>query len=249
MYRYFCLFIISISLVSCVTNKDLEIFQTEKNTILKVYNHVNKISSGDLLYIEIKSLTPTKYDFFNKITPNSINSTNMNPYLLGYVVNDSGFVSLPTLGNLYLEDLTIVEAENSIKNLAKDYFVDPFVKIVQMNFNVTILGEVKKPGLLNVIDPNSTVIDIIGRAGGFTSLANRKKIKVVRTKGNNPMIFYVDLSNKFITNSNQFFVQNGDIISIEPLDKRFFVVNNISTALSVVFSALSLFILINNQTN
>ena len=77
------------------------------------------------------------------------------------------------------------------KNIANDYFSSPFVKIVLLNFNVTVLGEVKNPGLINIVEPTINLLDVIGKANGFTQIANRKKIKIIRLEMK-PEIFYVD---------------------------------------------------------
>ena len=62
-----------------------------------------------------------------------------------------------------------------------------------------------------------------------------------------PEIFYVDITDKKLANSKKFFVKSGDIINIEPIEKRFFVVNNISTALSTIISSLTLYFLLTNE--
>ena len=78
-------------------------------------------------------------------------------------------------------------------------------------------------------------------------MANRKKIKIIRLGVEKPEIFYVDLTDKKVANSNKFFIKPGDIINVEPIEKRFFVVNNISTALSTIISSLTLYFLLTNE--
>ena len=247
MFRItYILFILSFLLSSCVTNKDIDLFSIKNNTKIKVSNSIAKLSDGDLLYVEIKSLTPNDYDFFNKSKDNSISRIN-NPYIYGYLVNDSGYISLPMLGEIFVRGKSIDEAEKLIKNIASDYFSSPFVKLVLLNFNVTVLGEVKNPGLINIIEPTINLLDVIGKANGFTQIANRKKIKIIRLEGEKTEIFYVDLTDKKLANSENFFVKSGDVINIEPIEKRFFVVNNISTALSTIISSLTLYFLLTNE--
>tara|TARA_Y100000991_G_C21973423_1_gene350802 strand:- start:760 stop:1503 length:744 start_codon:yes stop_codon:yes gene_type:complete len=247
MFRIiYILFILSILLSSCVTNKDIDLFSIKNNTKIKVSNSSAKLSDGDLLYVEIKSLTPNDYDFFNKSQDNSVSRLN-NPYIYGYLVNDSGYISLPMLGEIFVRGSSIDDAEKLIKNIASDYFTSPFVKLVVLNFNVTVLGEVKNPGLINIFEPTINLLDVIGKANGFTQIANRKKIKIIRLEGEKPEIFYVDLTDKKLANSKKFFVKSGDVINIEPIEKRFFVVNNISTALSTIISSLTLYFLLTNE--
>lgn len=235
-------------LSSCITNKDLDIFQIKNTSNLKVFNNVNKLSDGDLIYVEIKSLTPNNYDFFNK-NQQSLNTQYLsNPYVYGYLLSDSGYVSLPVLGDIYLRDKSIAESVKIIKKIAENYLANPFVKVIQLNFNVTVLGEVNNPGVINVIDPKMNILDAIGKVNGFTQLANRKKLKVIRFEDENPKVYYIDLTKKSAANSEYFFVKSGDIISVEPMRKRFFVINSLSSGLSLLVSTLTLYILF-NQSN
>ena len=247
MFRRYILLILSFFFFSsCVTNKDIDLFNIKNNTKIKVFSDKTKISNGDLLHVEIKSLTPNNYDFFNKSHENSISRLN-NPYIYGYLVNDSGYVSLPMLGEIHIRGKSLEEAEKIIKNIASDYFSNPFVKLVLLNFNVTVLGEVENPGSINIFEPSINLLDIIGKVNGFTQMANRKKIKIIRLGVEKPEIFYVDLTDKKVANSNKFFIKPGDIINVEPIEKRFFVVNNISTALSTIISSLTLYFLLTNE--
>ena len=151
------------------------------------------------------------------------------------------------LGEIHVRGKSLEEAEKIIKNIASDYFSNPFVKLVLLNFNVTVLGEVENPGLINIFEPSINLLDIIGKVNGFTQMANRKKIKIIRLGVEKPEIFYVDLTDKKVANSNKFFIKPGDIIYVEPIEKRFFVVNNISTALSTIISSLTLYFLLTNE--
>lgn len=234
-------------LSSCISNKDLDIFHTKNNTQIKTFKNITKLSEGDLLYVEIKSLTPTNYDFFNKGQNNS-NSRLQNPQIDGYIVNDSGYVSLPILGEIYVKGKSIEDTEKTIKKVAKDYFSNPFVKVVLLNFKVTVLGEVNTPGTINIIEPSTNIIDVVGMANGFTSIANRKRIKIIRLNYEKPEIFYVDLTNKNIAKNDKFYVKSGDIINVEPVKKRFFVINSLSSGLSLIISSLTLYFLL-NQSN
>ena len=120
-------------------------------------------------------------------------------------MNDSGYVSLPILGEIYVRGKSLDETEKTIKNLAKDYLSNPFVKVVLLNLNVTVLGEVHSPGTKNIVQPSMNIIDVIGLSNGFTSIANRKKIKVIRLNAEKSEIFYVDLSDKNIAKKKVFY--------------------------------------------
>ena len=245
MFKNTIVYLIFIVLFSsCLTNKNIDIFQIKNPSSLKLQENVIKLKKGDLINVDIQSLTPSNYDFYNQ-NNKLLNSKILNPYLYGYTINDSGYVSLPVLGEIDINGKSIQEAEKTIKDVAKDYFSNPFIKIVLLNFNVTILGEVNNPSKINIVDPSINIIDAIGQVNGFTPIANRKKIKVIRLKDEVSKIYYVDLTNTNISRSEKFFLTSGDIIIVEPLKKRFFLVNNITTAFSTIISGLTLYFLIN----
>ena len=81
-------------------------------------------------------------------------------------------------------------------------------------------------------------------AGDLTKLANRKKIKIIRTESEKPQVYYVDLRDKNIVNSELFYLQPNDIIYVQPTMKRFVVIDNLPAAISTVISAFTLFYLI-----
>ena len=81
------------------------------------------------------------------------------------------------IGNIKVEDFTISEVENVIKQIASTYFKDPIVKVNVLNFKVSILGEVNSPGEYNIVRSNQNVLHLIGKANDLTEFANRKKVK------------------------------------------------------------------------
>ena len=99
---------------------------------------------------------------------------NQNPYLYGYLVKPDGFVNLPMIGNIKVEDFTISEVENVIKQIASTYFKDPIVKVNVLNFKVSILGEVNSPGEYNIVRSNQNVLHLIGKANDLTEFIIEK---------------------------------------------------------------------------
>ena len=247
MFKNLIVFFLALLLSSCITNQDLDVFITDDEVELEVFDYDYEVSPGDLLFIKIKSMTTAKYDFFNNSNDDNQSRQLNNPYTIGYLVNDSGFVDLPTIGKLHLAGKSLSESELLIYSLAKNYLIDPFVKVVHLNLNITIIGEVNNPGRYYFSDPNPTIFDAIGKANGLTDVANRKRIKLIRTVGDNPGIHFLDISNKSSSNSAFFYLKRGDIISVEPFEKKFFALNNITQLFSIVISTLSLYLLINQS--
>jgi polysaccharide export outer membrane protein len=168
-----------------------------------------------------------------------------NPYLYGYLIKEDGFLDLPSFGRVRAEGFTLRELENVIKQIAVSYFEQPVVKLNIINFEITILGEVNNPGTYKIVDPNVNMLYALSLARDMTQFGNRKKVKVIRNDNDINRVFYVDLTKKGVLNNADFMLQPHDIIYVAPLRKKFYAINNITNAVSLVLSALTIFILIN----
>ena len=240
-------FIFLFSFSSCITNKNLEYINTDNLQVNSTsFNYI--VQKEDLLSVQISSTTKSDYDFFNLQETSNPQLMNQNPYLYGYLVKPDGFVNLPMIGNIKVEDFTISEVENVIKQIASTYFKDPIVKVNVLNFKVSILGEVNSPGEYNIVRSNQNVLHLIGKANDLTEFANRKKVKIIRNDSENfSKIIYLDLTDHNILNDKNFFLKPQDIVYVEPLRKKFYSVNSLSNAVSVSISAITLFFLLTNN--
>ena len=109
-------------------------------------------------------------------------------------VSSEGTITLPLLGRVTVQGLTVLQAEQKITEvLAKDYLVNPVVvvevaervveKKEQEKKSLSILGQVQKPGSYDFPPAGKmTLLELISKAGGFTDVANAKNIKIIRKK-------------------------------------------------------------------
>ena len=98
-------------------------------------------------------------------------------------VSSRGYITFPLLGEVQVAGLTIAELEAEITRLLeKDYLVNPQVSVfIEEYSTVSILGQVKEPGSFE-IKGKLTVIELISQAGGFTKIADRNNVRVMRTR-------------------------------------------------------------------
>ena len=126
--------------------------------------------------------------------------------------------------------------------------VNPIVKITLLNYNVSVLGHVQNPGSYNINKSNVNVLDAIAMANGFSIDANRNRIKIIRINDSqDAKVYYLNLNDISSVESSFFYLQSNDIVFVEPLKKRFFAISNLSSAISLLISSLTLILLINQS--
>jgi|TARA_B110000902_G_scaffold97094_1_gene114825 polysaccharide export outer membrane protein len=242
------LLVLLFSVSSCVTNKDLEYFRTSKDVSkVKLNTNEYRLQVGDLISVQISTVTEQQHDFFNKEQTSNSQLMMQNPYLYGYLVKEGGFLDLPSLGKVKAEGFTLRELENIIKQIAVSYFEQPIVKLNIINFEVSVLGAVNNPGNYKIVNPEANVLYALSLANDMTEYGNRKRVKVIRNNKEENRIFYVDLTDMKTLNNPNFMLQPQDIIYVAPLNKRFYAFTNLPNLISMSISAITLYLLINKN--
>ncbi|WP_172829266.1 polysaccharide biosynthesis/export family protein [Mucilaginibacter mallensis] len=132
-----------------------------------------------------------------------------------YQVEVDGSVALPVIGHIPVAGLTRIEASNKIEALYREKLLkDPIIELKIVNLQVTMLGEIKTQGNYPLVKDRTTLVEMIGEAGGLTDKANEKNIKIIRGNPKQPEITEVDLGSITSLSNPATILQNGDIIYI-----------------------------------
>lgn len=136
----------------------------------------------------------------------------------GYRVDALGNIDFPILGKLHVDGLKISEVKNLIESRIKqgEYIKDPLVSVEFLNFKYTVLGAVANNGTFTVNGDRITILEAIANAGDLTSKARIDKVKVIREVGNEKQMFIHDLRSTDIFQSPCFYLQQNDIVYVEP---------------------------------
>ena len=136
----------------------------------------------------------------------------------GYRVDNDGNIEFPILGTIHLAGLHLSEATELIRQeiIDGDYIKAPIVTIDFLNFKYTVLGAIGNNGSFTVNDGRITLLEAIANAGDLSSKARLDRIAVIRETDGNKEIFLNDIRSKDIFNSPCFFLQQNDIIYVEP---------------------------------
>ncbi|MDQ2178538.1 polysaccharide biosynthesis/export family protein [Marinifilum sp. D714] len=249
------LLVVGLFFSSCKTSKDLVYLNnTSDEELLEgipgaIAEYV--IKTNDNLYVDIQSMSPEVDAMFNPTkSAGSTGGTQQNfgqpssQYLNGFLVDLSGDISLPIIGKVGVAGKTLHQAQTAIEEKAAEYLKDATVKVKLLSFKVTVLGEVKSPGVYYNYNNNMTVLDGISMANGITDYGRIQKVLVMRTTDKGAKTYRLDLTNKKFLSSGAFFLQPNDVVYVEP-DKYKNVKLN-SPMYSLFLSTLSTLILLLN---
>lgn len=216
-----------LTLVGCGSSKNTTYFQDveepgEVTTLLDTYSV--KIHKDDLLAIMVNSVDPELALPFNmpmvsyQIGANS----SVQQRVLGYLVDNDGNIDFPILGKIKVEGLTRQQLVDVLKDqlMGLNYIKDPIVTVQFLNFKVSVVGEVNRPGSFNISGDRVTLLDALGMAGDLTIYGRRDRVMVIREIAGERHIRYLDLRNKELFNTPYYYLQQNDVVYVEPNKRR-----------------------------
>ena len=238
-------------LCSCATSKDIAYFQDinsgESHRITNTYTNV--IKSGDLLSIMVSSIKPELAVPYNLSgVRNQLSSslrgtvdTNVRQEMEGYLVNQSGNIDFPVLGTLHVAGMTRQELSDMLKDSLKNVVPDPVVTVNFLNFKITVIGEVTRPGTFNVQGDRLSILEAIGLAGDLTVYGKRGNVLVIRENNGVREYARLDLKSKKIFESEYFYLQQNDVICVEPVNAKARSISSFNNNFPTIVSLGSLF--------
>ena len=159
------------------------------------------------------------------------------------LVDANGNIEAPKLGTVNVLNMTVIELKDTIRVMLRKYMVSPIVDVKVLNKEITVMGEVKEPQVINVDKDNNTLLEMISKCEGFAEYANLKYIKILRQSGEDVRVANVDLSK-----SGHYLMKNiqlhpGDVVvvtskSYKEFDNR---VSNIIPFATAITAAVLLF--------
>lgn len=190
-----------------------------------------RIQINDLLSIKISSLNPADGAMINGSGGASTSGSGVSAGANtgGYLVNSSGKVELPLIGFVKAIGLNRGQLEDSISARMKAYIKDPVVQVRFLNFHVTVLGDVGRPGELVPPTERFTLLEALGESGDLRITGRRDNVMVIREKNGKRQVGRVDLTSKSLFNSPYFYLQANDVIYVEPVKASYAHRNDIYT--------------------
>jgi len=184
-------------------------------------NYDATIYPNDILYIYVSSQSPETVKPFNQET-NTNRVMNVKTEQKGYLVSQSGHIVFPILGRIEVAGKTRTQVGHEIESLLIQggYVNDPVVTLSLMNFHVTVIGEVKTPRVVTAEGSRLTIFEALAQCGDITIDGLRTNVVIVRSGVNTQTVDTVDLTRKEILESPYYYLQQNDIVFVEPTEKK-----------------------------
>ena len=235
-------------LASCASKKDVYYFQDIANSAPESSFKFLNIQPGDILDIQIKALNPESVLIFQRQSVLDQQQRQIqNRAIDGYLVGEDGSINLPIVGSVDTKEKTTSSLAIEIQETLSPYIKNPSVNIRLLNFRVSVLGEVARPGTFTVLEERISIPQALSLAGDLTINGDRNHVLLIRNQDGQKVNQVIDLTKSDFLQSDFYFLKQNDIIYVRPNNARVKssgLVGNASTLVSILSLAVSLFILI-----
>lgn len=244
---YLLLYFLLITTISCSSTKKITYF----NNLGETGNYhatIDKaeeprIQPDDLLSITVSSLNPESNILFNNGVLPTAGASNQvavpSRASEGYLVDKNGSINFPVIGSITLGGLTKAEASEKLTVAIKNFIKSPIINIRFLNFKITVLGEVARPSSYNIVTERVNILEALSLAGDMTAYGKRDNVLIIREKDGVRSTTRVNLLDKNVLGSPAFFLQQNDIIYVEPSGGRAIQASTQSFYLPIVLTAIS----------
>lgn len=155
---------------------------------------------------------------YNAMMGKGYSSATTSNSLQVFTVDNDGYISLPIIGNIKADGLTRNELQTEIekKIIESNYIADPQVNVRFANLQISVMGEVTRPGRYDIKTDKVTILDALAMAGDMTIYGNRENVAVIREVDGKNIITKLDIRSSEIFTSPCFYLEQNDIVLVSP---------------------------------
>lgn len=138
--------------------------------------------------------------------------------LQGLLVDSEGYINYPVLGKMKVVGLTRMDLISLIQNRIRQegYIDDPIVTIKFLNFKISVMGEVARPGTFAITSDRVTLLEALSLAGDLTIFGKRDRVTVIRENNGQRFVHVLDLRSANLFDSPAYYLCQNDIVYVEP---------------------------------
>jgi polysaccharide biosynthesis/export protein len=239
-------------ITSCTPYKDMVLFRKSEVPLpdIEATNAAMNISfliqPNDALSISVSCIDPHLAAPFNLNDGKTSGNVQADSPTMSFLVDGNGDIEYPVIGRIHAAKLTIPQLRDTLVKKIKPYIKDPSVNIRRVNFKVTVLGEVAKPGSFTILSERITILDALGLAGDMTPYSDRQRVMVAREINGKLTFGKLDLQSAEFFKSPYYYLQQNDVVYIDPKKTKKGSVNDAANKYiswgSAGFSAISVII-------
>ncbi|MCX7549046.1 polysaccharide biosynthesis/export family protein [Xanthomarina sp. F1114] len=251
-------FIICISFMSCIPNKELVYLQNQETAmdttqVITEKQKPYRVQINDILNIRVKSMDQKNVQIFNPVGEENLNADgDQRAYFDGFTVDLHGNIRIPVLGEINVLGYTTEELEQMLeKKLLEKEFKETaniFVSVKLTGIRFTVNGEVGSTGTQTLYQARVNIFEALANAGDIEITGNRKDVLIIRQYPQGQQIHHVNLLDAAVMQSPYYYIQPNDIIYVKPLKQKSWgtgttgmqTLATIITALSLVTTTLLL---------
>lgn len=226
--KYFLFAVLCGLVCACKAPKDVVYFQgidelTPEQLAEMGQTYTIKIANDDLLSINVTAWDPAAVTPFNPPVyayPTVVQGEQQimaSQNLYTYLVDGEGNINFPVLGKVHAAGLTRQELANSLEEKITKYVENPLVNVQLLNFKITLMGDIARPGSYTIKNDRVSILDAIGLGGDLQLTANRKNILVIRDNDGVKETHRLDITDPAIFASPYFYLKQNDIVYVEPI--------------------------------
>lgn len=211
---------------SCGSVKNIAYIQNSDsvNYDRSQYLYDAKIMPKDELTISVNTTNPEVSLPFNLLMQNAYQQgrtlSTTGGTLMPYLVDTEGSINFPIIGRLQVAGLTKRQCERMIQDKIRPYLAEsenPIVTVRMSSYSISVLGEVARPGSYMVSREEINVLEALAQAGDLTIYGVRDRVKLIRKNASGRKeIHTLNLNDANIVNSPYFYLQQNDIVYVEP---------------------------------
>lgn len=242
-----------LTMTSCASKKDFLYLQsTAASTATEsVSSYETTIQPDDVLLLLIASENAEVSAPYNLKAYSILNTTEAGTIgreqMQTYIVDKQGHIDFPLLGMIKVGGLTKAQAIALLKDKLKDHVKDAVINLRILNYKVTVLGEVNKPGAITISSERITLLEALGMAGDLTVYGNRKNLLIVREVDGVKTMNRVDITQSDFLTSPFYYLTQNDVVYVEPNKTRInssVIGPNVTVGISIVSLIITVIVLV-----
>lgn len=232
-FKLLVLLFVATLFASCANQQDVVYLQDTMNSakdIAMKQSYEVKIQPDDMLAIVVNSREPQLAAQFNMpivgyqlARASSSEQITTSNSLQGYLVNKDGNINFPVLGEIHVAGMTRTELANMLEKRLRteggdegSYVKDAIVTVKFINYKISVLGEVHRPGNYSLNSDRITVLEALALAGDMTIYGQRENVHVIRDNNGQTQTLIVNLKTSDLFNQDGYYLQQNDVVYVLP---------------------------------